>query len=178
MNTSLHRRCHTLTSDFSDAKIDALLITSPANWFYLTGFTGESGALVVSRKGTTLITDGRFMVQGRAETSGVRIFQQKGSLFESVGRLLKDWKSRRAGLDPTQVTVGQLQSIRKAAGASVQWVPTLGKVESLRMRKSLAEFAQSGRGACLGGEGYRPPMRVLEIGARSLDIETKCADHV
>src|SRR2546426_9420934 len=118
MNTSLHRGRHTLSSDFSDAKIDALLITSPANWFYLTGFTGESGALVVSRKGNTLITDGRFTVQGRAETPGVRIFQQKGSLFESVDRFLKDSKSRRAGFDATQVTVGQLQRLRNAGGSA------------------------------------------------------------
>src|SRR5712692_2539517 len=135
MKTSLHRRRHILASTFTDGKIDALLVTSPANRFYLTGFTGESGALVVSRKGTALITDGRFTVQGRAETSGIRILQQKGSLSETVGQFLKDSRSRRVGFDPTQVTVGQLQSLRKAAGAGVRWIPSVGAVESLRMRK-------------------------------------------
>src|SRR6266478_1527818 len=121
MKTSLHRRRHLLSSDFSDAKINALVITSAVNWFYLTGFTGESGALVMSRKGSTLITDGRFMVQARAETSGVRILQQQGSLVESVGRFLKDSRFRRVGFDASQVTVGQLQSLRRAGGASVRW---------------------------------------------------------
>ena len=74
-----------MSASFSDAKIEALLLTNPANWFYLTGFTGESGALVVSRKGTSLITDGRFLTQGRAETAGVRIVQHKGALFGAVG---------------------------------------------------------------------------------------------
>src|ERR1700732_2917325 len=97
MKTLLHRRRDSLTSNILDAKIDALLTTSPANWYYLTGFTGESGALVVSRKSTTLITDGRFMVQGRAEASGVRILQQKGSLYESVGQFLKNSYSNRVG---------------------------------------------------------------------------------
>ena len=172
MKTSLHRRRHLLSSDFSDAKINALVITSPANRFYLTGFTGESGALVVSRRGSALITDGRFLVQARAETSGVRILQQKGSLVESVGRFLKDSRFRRVGFDPSQVTVGQLQSLRKAAGASVRWVPTLGKVESLRMRKDAAELAQMRRAAILAGEVVqfaigllRPGIRELEVGA-------------
>src|SRR5467141_4201860 len=101
MKTLLHRR-HMLTSGFSGAKIDSLLITSPANWYYLAGFTGESGALVVSRKSTTLITDGRFMVQGRAEASGVRILQQKGSMYESAGQFLKNSHSNRVGFDPSQ----------------------------------------------------------------------------
>ena len=27
--------------------VDCLVVTSPANWYYLTGFMGEAGALVV-----------------------------------------------------------------------------------------------------------------------------------
>src|SRR5438874_13026427 len=103
MRAPLHRRRHNLTADFRNAKIDALLISSPANWYYLTGFTGESGALIGSRKGVSLITDGRFMVQGREEMSGVRILQQKHSLFESVGQAGRDSRIRRVGFDPTQI---------------------------------------------------------------------------
>jgi len=170
MKTPLHRRRRLLSASFSDAKIDALLITSPVNWFYLTGFTGESGALVVSRKGTTLVTDGRFIVQGRAETSGVRIFQQKGSLFEFVGQFLKDSRSGRVGFDPNQVTVNQLQSLRKAAGGAVQWVPTLGKVESLRMRKDAAELAQMRRAAILAGEVMQSAIELLKPGIREFEV--------
>ncbi len=170
MKTLLQSRRHKLVSSFPGAKIDALVITSPANWFYLTGFTGESGALVVSRKGSALMTDGRFMVQGRAETSGVRILQQKGSLIESVGRFLKDSRFRRVGFDPTQVTVGQLQSLRRAGGASVRWVQTLGKVESLRMRKDTAELAQMRRAAILAGDVVQSAIGVLKPGMREFEL--------
>jgi len=170
MNAPLHRRRRILSSDFSDAKIDALLITSPANWFYLAGFTGDSGALVVGGKGTTLITDGRFMVQGQAETSGVRIVQQKGSLFESVGRFLKDSRFRRVGFDPNQVTVKQLQGLRRAAGVGVRWVPALGMVERLRMRKDPAELIQMRRAAILAGEVLQSAIRLLKPGIREFEV--------
>ncbi len=166
----MHRRRHSLTANFREAKIDALMITSPANWYYLTGFTGESGALVVSRKGTTLITDGRFTVQGRAEMSGVRIVQQKGLLFESVALFLKDSRCRRVGFDPTQTTVGQLQSLRKAAGAKVGWVPTVGMVESLRTRKDAAELAQMRRAAILAGEVVQFAIGLLKPGIREFEV--------
>jgi Xaa-Pro aminopeptidase len=159
-----------LISKLSETKIDALLITSPANWYYLTGFSGESGALIVSRKGATLITDGRFMVQGRAEVAGVRILQQKGSLFEFVGQFLKDSRCRRVGFDPTQVTVGQLQSLRRTAGARVRWIPTLGKVESLRMRKDEAELAQMRRAAILAGQVVQQAIGLLKPGIREFEV--------
>src|SRR5260370_21461740 len=178
MKPVLHRRRHSLISKLSETKIDALVTTSPANWYYLTGFSGESGALVVSRKGTILITDGRFMVQGRAEVSGVRILQQKGSLFESVGQFLKESRCRHVGFDPTQVTVGQLQSLRKSAGASVRWIPTLGKVESLRMRKDAAELAQMRRAAILAGEGVQFAIGMVRAGIRELEGGAEIEDQM
>ena len=159
-----------LTSGFSGAKIDSLLITSPTNWYYLTGFTGESGALVVSRKATTLITDGRFMVQSRAEVSGGRIVQQKGSLFESVGRFLKETRARRVGFDPSQLTVEQLHSFRRAAGARVRWIPAPGRVESLRMRKDATELAQMRLAANLASELVQSAIKLLKPGIREFEV--------
>jgi len=145
-------------------------LTSPANWFYLTGFTGESGALVVSRKGTSLITDGRFLTQGRAETVGVRIVHHKGLLFGGVGQFLKDSRFRRVGFDANQVTVGQLQSLRKAAGAGVRWVPAPGKVEGLRMRKDAAELSQMRRAAIVAGEVMQSAIGLLKPGIREFEV--------
>ena len=169
MKTLLHRR-HMLISGFSGAKIDSLLTTSPANWYYLTGFTGESGALLVSRKATTLITDGRFMAQSRGEVSGVRVIQQKGSLFEFTGQLLKDARSRRVGFDPGQLTVGQLHSLRTAAGARVRWVPTPCRVERLRMRKDAAELAQMRLAGKLASELMQYAIRLLKPGIREFEV--------
>jgi Xaa-Pro aminopeptidase len=170
MTTTLHRRRHNLTASFLDAEIDALLITRPSNWFYLTGFTGESGTLIVSRKGATFITDGRFMVQGRAETSGVRILQQKGTLLEAVGQFLKELRVRRVGFDPTQVTVAQMQSLRKAAGARVRWIPAVGKVESLRVRKDALEVAQIREAGLLAGEVMHSAIAMLKPGIREFEV--------
>jgi len=170
MKTALHPRRRGLTSSFADEKIEALLVTSPANWFYLTGFTGESGALVVSRKGTNLITDGRFLTQGRAETAGVHILQHKGSLFGAVGEFLKESRFRRVGFDSNQVSVGQLQRLRKATGTRVRWVATPGKVESLRIRKDAAELAQMRRAAILAGDVIQSAIGLLKPGIREFEV--------
>ena len=151
METPFHHRRRALAALLHQSRIDTLLVTHAANWFYLTGFTGESGALVASKKGTTLITDGRFMVQARAETAGVRILQQEGTLLESAAKVVKDARARKVGFDPIHMTVSQLQESRKASGGRVKWVPAPGVVEGLRMRKDGTELAQMRKAAILGG---------------------------
>src|SRR5258708_34591293 len=111
-----------MVSKLEEAQLDCLLITSPANWYYLTGFTGESGALLVSQRGTALVTDGRFAVQARQETSGVRVVLQKDSLFESAGLFFKGTFARRIGFDPPLITVGPHGGVRKTGGAGLRRV--------------------------------------------------------
>jgi Xaa-Pro aminopeptidase len=170
MSTPFHARRRALASLLTEAKLDFLLITSPPNWYYLTGFTGESGVLMVSRRGTTLVTDGRFAVQSRAETSGVRVVLQKSSLFESVGHSLKRTPARRVGFDTAQITVAQLESVRTAAGSRLRWVPAPGMVEALRMRKDASELMKMRKAALLAGEVVEEAIGLLKPGIREFEV--------
>lgn len=152
------------------SRVATLLVTRPANWFYLTGFTGDSGALIVSKKRTTLITDGRFMVQAKAEARGLRIRRQEGTLLESVARGLRDLGARRVGFDPTHMTVSELQGARKASRSSLEWFPVAGAVETLRMRKDGGELAQMRKAAILAGEIMTAAVGLLKPGVRESEV--------
>jgi Xaa-Pro aminopeptidase len=170
MKTPFAQRRRALQMLLAAERLGSVVITHPASWYYLTGFTGEAGALVVSRRGTALITDGRFMEQAPAETSGIRIVQQKGSLAASVGGFLKRAGGGRVGFDAAQVTVGQLQAMRKAAGRRVRWVATAGHVERLRRRKEAEEIALMRKAAILAGHVLEGALRMLKPGVRELEV--------
>lgn len=157
MDKAFQHRRRALAGLFDESIVDSLVVTNPANWFYLTGFTGESGALVISKRGTTLITDGRFVVQAKEEITGVRVREQKGSVFESAVQTLREAKARRVGFDAVHMTVSQLQGARKASKGRLEWVPAPGMVETLRARKDAVELAQMRKAAILAGE-------IVEIG--------------
>src|SRR5215475_13467878 len=149
MKTPFAQRRRALQGQLKKARLGALLVTNPASWYYLTGFSGEAGMLVVSRNGAAIITDGRFTAQARLETSGVRIAQQQGALAASVGEFLRRAGAGRVGFDASRVTVNDLKALRGAAGRRTQWILTSGDVESLRERKDPAELAQMRRAAAL-----------------------------
>src|ERR1700747_2939692 len=142
--------------------LDALLVTSPADWYYLTGFTGEAGALIVDLRHVTLVTDGRFRVQAAEELRGVRLVEHKDGLYRSCGELLQNLRGKREGFDPNQVTVAQYQLVKKAAGRTTQLKPTGGLVASLRARKDAAELAQMRKSALLAGDVVESVIGVLK----------------
>jgi Xaa-Pro aminopeptidase len=170
MSSPFKIRRKALDQLISNAKLDALVITHPANWYYLTGFTGEAGVLIVSDGLPTLITDGRFTTQVRQETTSVRLIQQKGSLMESTGRLLREKASKRVGFDPAQTSVGQLQLLRKAAGARTKWISAPGLIGILRARKEPSELARMRQAAILAGDVLTGAINLLKPGVMENEI--------
>lgn len=173
MTTPFAQRRRALKKQLDEADLSALVVTQPASWYYLTGFTGEAGALVVSAHSTTLITDSRFTEQGRREAPGVRVIQQTRALSTSVGEFLKilAGRGRRiVGFSAGHTTVAQLQAMKKAAGARVRWTPAEGYVEALRGRKDVQELAVMRRAAALTDKVMAKVLRLLNPGVRELEI--------
>jgi Xaa-Pro aminopeptidase len=150
--------------------LDVLLVTHPADWYYLTGFSGDSGALLVSRTDSALMTDGRFTVQARQQTSGVRILLQSSGLHTSVGEFIRRNRWKRIGYDPVQATVAQMAALRKTVGPGSRFVPAPGLPAGLRIRKDAAELAQMRRAAGLADEVMLAAIRLLKPGIRELDV--------
>src|SRR5256885_12978226 len=159
-----------LRQSLASQQLDALIVTHPPDWYYLTGFTGEAGALIVQRNKVTLVTDGRFMVQGRDETSGVQILQHKAGLHAAVGEFLQGAGIRRAGFDPRQLTVAQQSVLRKASGRRCKLERVEGLLSGLRTRKDAQELAQMRKAAILASEVVEHAIGLLKPGVRELEV--------
>ena len=170
MSTPFLQRRRLLAQRLEKLHVEALLITHPADWYYLTGFTGESGALIVTSRGPTLVTDGRFRGQAKAEATGVNVVLQRGPLFESVGHVVAESKARDIGFDATQLTVGQLAAAKKAAGRKCRWQAVARPVADLRTRKDQQELVAMRRSAILAGQVMGHAAALLNPGVREIEI--------
>jgi len=147
-----------------------MLLTKPADWFYLTGFTGEAGALIVSRTESAFVTDGRFTAQAKEETSGIRIFKQEQLLMASLGNLLRARARGKIGFAPADLTVEQFRSVGRNAGRAVRLVAAGGDVSALRQRKEPAEIATMRKAAALADEVVASTFKLLKPGVREIEI--------
>ena len=84
------------------AGVDALLVTSPVNVRYLTGFTGEDSHLIVGRNLTVLVSDSRFETQISEECptldahirSTAQTLDRSGGCRSPPGQSSPRWVSR------------------------------------------------------------------------------------
>ncbi|HET9318564.1 MAG TPA: Xaa-Pro peptidase family protein [Bryobacteraceae bacterium] len=170
MSSVFLQRRRALRARIAGKHLSAILSLNPASWFYLTGYTGEAGALLVTAAGAVLATDGRFTAQAKEETSGVRVVKQEGSLMATVGSALRSRRLNRIGFDAMQLTVAQFRTLRTAAGPRVRWVRVDGQVEEGRQRKDAAELAQMRKAAILGGQVLTGALKLLKPGVREIEI--------
>jgi Xaa-Pro aminopeptidase len=167
------QRRRLLVRELRQRHLGCLLVTHPANWYYLTGFTGESGVLCISHRGATLITDGRFTTQAKQEAPGLQIELQKGALYAAVGEWLKKRGVRRVGYDPEQWTVAQLKALHSSAGAKCRVSEAGGLVEAQRTRKSSQELAVMRKAAVLAGEVVESALKLIKPGVREMEISAE-----
>jgi Xaa-Pro aminopeptidase len=170
MNTPFAQRSRALQAQLAERGVSGILSTKPADWFYLTGFTGEVGALIVSRTVCALVTDGRFIAQAKEETSGVRVVKQEGSLMASVGKLLRVRVRGKFGFDASQLTVEQFRLLRRSVGGSVRLTAAGGEIGLLRQQKDPGEIAKMRKAAVLADDVITAAFKLLKPGVREIEV--------
>jgi Xaa-Pro aminopeptidase len=134
-----HRR-QALAKALKPDGLDALLVTTPANVRYLTGFTGDSSYLVLTARHLILVSDDRFADQIAEECPGVEmhIRPHHRSTPEAAGEVLTKAGAKAVGVEADHVTLGLLEDLR-AAAPKATFVPVRGRVEALRACKDASE---------------------------------------
>src|SRR5258707_13546232 len=89
MNTRFLQRRRALQARIAEKHLSGVLSMNPASWYYLTGFTGEAGALLVSSQRFRLVRDGPFSSQAKEETLRARVVLQGELLMATIGGLLR-----------------------------------------------------------------------------------------
>ena len=129
---------------FADAAIDALIVSTPSNIRWLTGFTGSAGLVVVTDTDLLLVTDGRYTEQASEQLAAAG----SSARLEITSTMQRDLvtaataPASRIGLEADHVTWSAQRRYADEWFAGRDLVATSGVVERLRRRKDDAEIAR------------------------------------
>ena len=143
MSLKVTNRLQKLQQQLAEKELDGIIVSQPENRYYLSGFDGSSGYLLITPQNTVLATDFRYVEQARAQAPDYQIYQTIGSLPEWFPRLVDGLSLKRLGFEAEHVTFAMYRQLADTLGEAqprLQLVPVDGLVESLRAIKEPEEI--------------------------------------
>jgi Xaa-Pro aminopeptidase len=170
------KRATNLAVQLRKRNVDVLLVATPVNVRYLTGFTGTNGlALVLVKRGADhrFFTDFRYATQSAAQVPDA--FRREivaVDLLEAAADVLSSAKQTagRLGFDEASVTVKQHARLSELLGPEWELVPCAGIVEQLRAVKDAAEIDRIRAATQLADEALRQTLEAGVVGRTERDV--------
>ena len=170
-------RAERLAAELREREIDVLLVATPVNVRYLTGFTGTNGlALIYTGEAAThrFFTDFRYATQSAAQVPDA--FDREivaGEMLEGVVGVLTssgDTAGKRLAFDDAGLTVKQRARLVELLDEEWELVPCAGAVEGLRAVKDAGEIDRIRAASRLADEALRETLEAGVVGRSERDV--------
>jgi len=136
----IDNRLQKLRQRLAEEEIEAIFISQPENRYYLSGFDGSAGFLLITSQETVLATDFRYLEQAKRQAPDYEIFQISGDIVDWFPRLVAELNLGRLGFEAKHVTFAKYRQLTDVLKQTkLKLIPTDGLVESLRAIKEPEE---------------------------------------
>ena len=113
----INSRLSLIRRKMADSNIDGLLVTSRENVYYLSGFSGTSGDLLITNDTAYILCDFRYKIQATQQAPMYIIKDVKAGIYKLVNELISLHRISRIGIEDRAVSyaayAGMKNSLKK-----------------------------------------------------------------
>lgn len=162
------QRIEKLLIEMEDQAIDTVIVSNPYNRRYLSGFTGSSGYLVISKEKRLMLTDFRYIEQATAQCIGYEIidFVKKG-LVDTLKDVIS--KGSTIGFENATLTYKEFKYFEESL-KEFEWIPLNDTIEKIRMIKDESEVNTIAQASQIGDAAFTHILNVIKPGMTEIDI--------
>ncbi len=168
------KRLQSVQAAIEAAGLDAVLLTHLPNIRYLTGFSGSSALLLISRSEVKLGTDGRYRERAQAEAAAAGIELDDlliGPPAEQQLRLIAELApAARIGLEADHIAWGKASLLISGVLKAFEVLPTNSLVETARLRKDPEEIERMKLAAEIASRSLNETLAEGLIGRTERDL--------
>lgn len=126
-------------SHLAQEQLDALFVTNKTNIFYLTGFRGSNGYVLLTKNHLYLFTDPRYLEKAEKNASDeCRVLDMSGGFFHLLHATLARHRVESIGIEASDMTVSFFNQLNSLNGFKI--LPADGILTALRALKSKEEL--------------------------------------
>jgi len=162
------KRLTTIRRQLTRNRIDCLIVTSPPNVTYLTGFTGADSWAAVTRNRTYLLTDSRYTEQAAHESHNCLIVERTNSMPHAAADLAARLNSVHTIAVEKSISLAEFQALRKHSTKRLRSVA--GIVETARSRKHDAEVSAIKTSASITAAVLRSLLPRIKPGITEIEL--------
>ena len=112
-----------------DKGLNACALRGMENIFYLTGFRGSEGALLITKGDVLLLTDFRYITHAKEVTKDIKIVELRGK-NNTLGELCSKYGIKKMGFDSMHTTYDLYQ----------RWTDTIPDIELIPLGNAIEEI--------------------------------------
>jgi len=160
-------------------KLNAYIISSAANRYYLTGWLAdsESGFVLATPKKSFIITDSRYFEHAVKETEGFEIFQTEEGVGPALRALPEKEKSARIGFESHHLSVFSFKHLKKVL-KKVKLVPEASLIEKLREVKDEIELGKIRKSVALADRAFTHILSFIKPGISEKEVAWELEDFL
>jgi Xaa-Pro aminopeptidase len=170
------QRLARLRAALQAAEMQCLLVSTPTNMRYLSGFTGSYGALLVSQDAAVLISDFRYRFQAAEQAPGFR-FVEIQRWVPGVAGAIRELGCATIGFESAHLTY-QTHAQMAAELEGARLLPTEGAVEKLRMVKDAGEIRRIEHAADISSAAVEYVLSLVRPGVSERELALAAEDYI
>ncbi len=159
--TRLRARAHA-------GNLDALVLTKPQNVRYMTGFSGSTGAAVITEADAYLVLDFRYLEQAATQAPLCRRVKANGPLLDAAAGVIRETAARRIGVEADTMPVGPFLRLQSALEPA-EVIPLEG-LDQLRWQKAPEEIDAIRQAAAIADAAFAAVLPAIRPGAVEREI--------
>lgn len=154
-------------------KADAMLVLNRYNMRYITGFTGDTGVVYLSKNKQVVITDFRYIFQAQAEAKGYEVIDITSEGYaKTVAKIVREDGVKILAFEGSEMMYSSYTAYKKQM-EDIELIPIGDELSELRMIKTAEELADIKMAEHIGDLAFTEILDFIKPGVTELEVAAK-----
>ncbi|MDR2833516.1 MAG: aminopeptidase P family N-terminal domain-containing protein, partial [Streptococcaceae bacterium] len=158
-----------LKRKMNEQGIEALLVMTPFNLRYITGFTGTAGLAIITQKENFFVTDSRYLEQAQKQVAGFTLVQNIGPILGEVLKIVETNGFENLAFE-AGISYQQYMQLEELIPGQTDLFQAPGLIEDLRQIKTPEEIATIQKACGITDKAFEYILGKIKPGVTELEL--------
>ncbi|UMZ73966.1 M24 family metallopeptidase [Natranaerofaba carboxydovora] len=175
-----NKRKEKLKETLQAGDIEALLVTNPVNIRYITGFSGSSGIVIITKDKTMLFTDFRYIEQAKEQTKKLNdliVIKHESPATKTLKEYLYDLNIKNLSFEKKHLTYEQYEKLKNEFDF-LSFIPHSGALEQIRLQKDEIELNKIREACKIADDAFSYILSFIKPGNLERDVSLELEHYM